>query len=480
MELPIPKKIRLFLTSSSLHGLRFLRSLVRIFGTVGKMLAPDTLAILRALSRFIVLPIYKLVLTARLRLGRLLASTHGLLFLMFTNRYVTHAAILLISLTTIFTQLQPKSASATEPSQSLLYILVTRGQEELIEEIIHPDVLSKNSNYLGATTLESLPGIDFDYDSDTDPVVADLTVPGSIAVQPTEYGGDTGLVSSAQRTQTETYVVQTNDTVASIAQAFGVNAGTVIWANGLDARARIKPGDALKIPPVSGVLHAIKRGETITKIAQLYHVEADAIYNANRLTPAHTLTLGEELVIPGGTPPAAPTKPKTTTSKVAIRGDVPISSVKGKSFDLYQELKTANTDTRTKPPDVDVGVVVPTNKLLWPSRLHVINQYYGWRHTGVDIDGDYSDPIYAAEDGVVATSGWNSGGYGLQIVIDHNNGLRTRYGHASKLFVQAGDTVKRGQVIAMVGTTGRSTGTHLHFEVYNNGKRQNPLAYTAR
>jgi murein DD-endopeptidase MepM/ murein hydrolase activator NlpD len=87
------------------------------------------------------------------------------------------------------------------------------------------------------------------------------------------------------------------------------------------------------------------------------------------------------------------------------------------------------------------------------------------------------DPIYASEDGVVETAGWNSGGYGLQIIINHGGGTKTRYAHSSKLFVKAGDTVKRGQTIAMVGTTGRSTGTHLHYEVYINNKRVNPLAY---
>jgi murein DD-endopeptidase MepM/ murein hydrolase activator NlpD len=132
-----------------------------------------------------------------------------------------------------------------------------------------------------------------------------------------------------------------------------------------------------------------------------------------------------------------------------------------------------------KPADLDPKKL-PTAKLLWPTSGHVITQYYGWKHTGVDIDGDYSSPLYAAADGTVQKAGWNSGGYGLMILIDHPNGMTTRYGHASKLFVKAGDSVKKGQVIAMMGTTGRSTGTHLHFEVYVNGKRTNPLAYTQK
>lgn len=95
----------------------------------------------------------------------------------------------------------------------------------------------------------------------------------------------------------------------------------------------------------------------------------------------------------------------------------------------------------------------------------------------MDIDGDLTSPLYAAADGVVEKAGWNSGGYGLQVLINHPNGMKTRYAHASKLFVKAGDEVKRGEVIAMMGSTGRSTGSHLHFEVYVNGRRQNPLTY---
>ena len=86
-------------------------------------------------------------------------------------------------------------------------------------------------------------------------------------------------------------------------------------------------------------------------------------------------------------------------------------------------------------------------------------------------------PIYAAEDGVVQTAGWNAGGYGYYIIIDHGQGLATLYGHASKLLVTRGERVTRGQLIALMGSTGRSTGPHLHFEVRIGGRRVNPLTY---
>ena len=114
--------------------------------------------------------------------------------------------------------------------------------------------------------------------------------------------------------------------------------------------------------------------------------------------------------------------------------------------------------------------------MVWPTSGHVITQYYHARHHGIDVDGHYDSPLYASDSGVVKLAGWR-GGYGLAIDIDHQNGIVTRYGHASKLFVSVGDRVTKGQVIAMMGTTGYSTGTHLHFEVMVNGRKMNPFQY---
>ena len=97
-------------------------------------------------------------------------------------------------------------------------------------------------------------------------------------------------------------------------------------------------------------------------------------------------------------------------------------------------------------------------------------------HTGVDIDADMGAPIKASDAGVVVSAGWQ-GGYGKCIVITHGGGLATLYGHASELLVAAGDTVKRGEVIGKVGSTGYSTGPHLHFEVRVNGSPVDPLGY---
>ena len=164
------------------------------------------------------------------------------------------------------------------------------------------------------------------------------------------------------------------------------------------------------------------------------------------------------IIVPGG----RPAELERTLTQIVAHPELP-------------PVRLPHTLTK-KPPNADVRNV-PIARLFWPTIGKGITQYYGWRHTGVDIDGDYASPIYASADGVVEKAGWNSGGYGLMILIGHPSGIKTRYGHASKLFVKVGDSVTRGQVIAMVGTTGRSTGTHLHFEIYVNDARTNPLRY---
>lgn len=120
-----------------------------------------------------------------------------------------------------------------------------------------------------------------------------------------------------------------------------------------------------------------------------------------------------------------------------------------------------------------------TSGLAWPLRGR-ITSYYGYRgsdfHTGLDIDGDRGDPYVASGSGTVVSAGW-SGNYGYTILIDHGNGIMTRYAHSSKLLVSAGTSVSKGQTIGLVGSTGRSTGSHLHFEVIINGDNVNPNSY---
>ena len=119
---------------------------------------------------------------------------------------------------------------------------------------------------------------------------------------------------------------------------------------------------------------------------------------------------------------------------------------------------------------------------IWPT-TGVVSSPYGLRwggsdfHPGMDIANDMGTPIVATADGTVEYAGWNSGGYGNMVDIDHGNGIMTRYGHASQVVVSTGQTVKRGQVIAYMGSTGFSTGPHVHYEIHINGQRVNPISY---
>lgn len=473
----IPTKFQQITTRLALSGLRFLALLKRVSVRVLSALRAPAAGFGRLIGRFLLLPAYKVAMMLRLRTNRLLLSARGLFFLLFTNRYVLHAVLLVISVVTIGTQLQTKNATALEAGQrSLLYTLVTDGQDTFVEEEVRPELLVRDSHYLGSETLEAGLGIDYDYDVEhAEEKLADLTVPGAIAYQPgADEPGDPSNPPAPTRTKIENYAVQEGDTVSTIAAKFGVNVATILWANGLTTRSTIKPGQTLKILPISGVSHVVKKNDTLGKIAQTYKVSVDEIQSYNRLSADSVLALGEELMIPGGTPPALSTTVAARTN-INVKPDVPITRIGNKAYDIYQEI-TGSKDTREKP--ADIVEEEPATKLLWPTDSHQINQYFGWKHTGVDIHGRYNNAIYASEDGVVEVSGWNSGGYGLQVVINHGNGMKTRYAHASKLFVKAGQQVKRGEVLAMVGTTGRSTGPHLHFEVIVNGKVRNPLAYT--
>ena len=251
-----------------------------------------------------------------------------------------------------------------------------------------------------------------------------------------------------RRSDIETYTVQDGDTISTIASSFGVSSSTILWANDLGARDFIRAGQELSVLPVDGVQHTVSRGDTLSKIARRYDVDEDEILEFNQLEDAGKLAVAATLIIPNGVPPR----------RIATRSINRAPSIS----DIRNVLK---------PPSSN-----QSGNLIWPTSGHYITQYWGWRHTGVDIDGHYDSPLYASASGAVEIAGWGRG-YGIQALINHQNGFKTRYAHMSKIFVVPGQRVTQGEVIGMVGTTGYSSGTHLHYEVYVNGVRRNPLLY---
>ncbi|MFZ2152880.1 MAG: M23 family metallopeptidase [Microgenomates group bacterium] len=257
------------------------------------------------------------------------------------------------------------------------------------------------------------------------------------------------LISDSLKGEVTEYRVQDGDTVSSIAQKFGVSIDTIVWENNLKSAANLKPKQLLRILPVTGVRYRVSRGETIYSIAKKMQVDAQGIidYPFNTFANDETFALlaGQELIIPDG---IKPNEISVDTPRIATQRVAPIPGVKGEG------------------------------NFIWPTN-GVISQKYYWYHQAVDIANHSNPPIVAAQGGTVIVAGWNGGGYGNYVIIDHGNGYQTLYAHMlnNSVIVKAGDKVSQGQKLGTMGSTGRSTGTHLHFEVKRtDGGKMDPLS----
>lgn len=248
------------------------------------------------------------------------------------------------------------------------------------------------------------------------------------------------LVSDKPRDQVVIYQVQKGDTLGTIAQKFGVSVDTIKWANNLKGEA-LSLEQELKIPPVTGIVHKVKPGETVYSIAKYYKTDAQKIVNFpfNDYTDLDTfaLAVGQTLVVPDGVMPEA--RP--------IIPSVPPSQIAGGS-----------------------------GQFLWPTGGS-ITQYPVWYHMALDIANSAAPGIAAAGSGRVVLVERQRYNYGWHIIIDNGGGLSTLYAHLSDIYVDAGQDITKGQIIGKMGSTGRSTGTHLHFEVRKNGIAVNPLSF---
>lgn len=255
-------------------------------------------------------------------------------------------------------------------------------------------------------------------------------------------------ISKKLRDKIEEYVVQPGDTVSAIAVKFGIDADTIRWENDLADVKDIKPGQKLRILPVAGVSHKVVRGETIYSIAKKYQAGTQGIvdfpFNTFADDETFALAVGQTLIVPEG----------------KIPNVIPWSPT------LYVAQKTPNA-----------GAISATGQFIWPIG-GIITQRFVWYHKGLDIATAMGTPELAADAGRVIVAGWpDNQGYGNRVIIDHGNGFATLYAHMSKIYVTVGQTVRRGDQIGAVGSTGRSTGPHLHFEIRKGGVAVNPLDY---
>lgn len=239
--------------------------------------------------------------------------------------------------------------------------------------------------------------------------------------------------AAKQRTGVQIYKVQYGDTLWSIAAEFGLDVDTLRYSNPTLMRNPdvLLAGEEVRILPFIGAIYKVKSGDTLESIARRWHVTPDIIvgYGPNRVRD-NQVKVGEELVIPGG----------------------------------YLELNI--------PPPARS----PSAKFAWPLRGW-LTQRYSARHRAIDIATPYGSPVYAADNGVVVRAGWLFTGYGYSVILSHGNGWQTLYSHLKGPLVRVGQRVRRGQQIGAVGSTGKSTGPHVHFEVRRNGTRVNPIPY---
>lgn len=386
-------------------------------------------------------PFYRLFFWIRRSFFYVYLPTKQHLLYMFSNRFTSHVVMGSILFATLFFQVfQGTSVRAESFGQkSLLYQLVAEDTLDVVEEIsAKQDQLVLSPYYENTYTLFADQGIDFH--SLQDAYVSTTTGTSSVVEEESS--------SVSARSETIFYTIEQGDTLIAIARTYGLSLSTILWSNNLSATSTIRPGQEIKILPMDGVLYKVKNGDTLSRIVSIYKSDVFEILSVNKLADANSLKIGQELMLPGGEAPAPATERRSTS---LARIFTPPSSNTNISSSASQDW-------------------------VWPTDWTTITQYFGWNHTGLDIDGNYQTNNYAAHAGVVTYTGWK-GGYGLAVEMDHGNGIKTRYGHFSSISVSQGDVLSAGDILGKTGTTGRSTGTHLHFEIIINGNFRNPLDY---
>ncbi|HHD92619.1 MAG TPA: LysM peptidoglycan-binding domain-containing protein [Candidatus Portnoybacteria bacterium] len=259
--------------------------------------------------------------------------------------------------------------------------------------------------------------------------------------------GPVDLISTSN--QIKEYIVKKGDTIEKIALKFNISPQTIFWNNHLSARSIIHSGDKLAILPINGIRIKIKSSDTVSKLAQKYHAKIDEIIKYNQLADINSIREGEYLLIPGG----------------ELKSIHHHSNPKIASGNWVAKTWQKITRYAGSMPKINSWLVLPTHGYDW-GYLHYYN--------AIDIANHCGTPIHAAADGIVILSdsyGWN-GGYGHYVKIRHPNGVITLYAHFQKIYVKKGQHIQQGEVIGQMGTTGHSTGCHLHFEVRG---AKNPL-----
>jgi len=306
--------------------------------------------------------------------------------------------------------------------------------------------------------------------------ISDLLLPAYEGVSPLEGISRLSDINTSVNSPTTSryevvkYEVKAGDTLIGIAEKFGLKPETILWCNYnllLDNPAAISPGDILDIYPTDGTTYTWHEGDGLNGVAAGLDVTPEDIikWPGNHLSAetvgdySHpNIEPGTVLFVPGGK------RAYVDWAGALFRRDDPATS---------RILGAGHCDAVYSGP-------IGTGAFVWPTTETTISGYDfhpELNHWGIDIAGDLGNPIYAADSGVIVYAGWNDWGYGNVIVIDHGNGWQTLYAHLSQVLVNCGDFVTGGGLIGYMGSTGNSSGPHLHFEMSLNGSRMNPHKY---
>ena len=316
----------------------------------------------------------------------------------------------------------------------------------------------------------------------------------------------------ATRPVTVVYV-QRGDTIASIARRYGLSPQAVVEANGLNEPYRLTRGERLVLPPSS--VHIVAYGDTVSSIARAYGVPRDAIIAANELAVPDSLQPGERIAVPfAGSSTRAVARnvqPVRTVQLSAPAKAGPDPRLEGgryyalgrprakpgfvgqggpEQFEPPKAEQSVDPDAAyepnavaTKSADVDTQANV-SGKFIWPVRGKVISGFgrrgSGVHNDGINIAAEPGSPVKAADGGVVVYAGNELAGYGNLLLVRHPSGYVTAYAHNKKLLVERGDTVKQGQTVATVGSTGDVDRPQLHFEIRKGDRAVDPNRYLSR
>ncbi|BAM01075.1 MULTISPECIES: M23 family metallopeptidase [Caldilinea] len=276
-----------------------------------------------------------------------------------------------------------------------------------------------------------------------------------------------------------TYTVQPGDTLFSVALEMGLDLQDVPCAVGptFTVDRPLVIGDVLSVPPANVICHEVQPGETIVSIAARYRVDPAQIrslpWNRLPLEGEARLLPRTHLRVPLNVPLQMPSGQSGTDAELDFlltMLNMPISTSPFVVFAQKSAARQPATPIGPLPADWPYG----SGRFTWPV-YGWLSQGYRFDHRAIDIAAPQGTPVTAADRGVVLRAGWNNQGYGRFVVIDHKIDYVTLYAHLDRIFVQEGEIVGQGQVIGTVGSTGNSTGPHLHFEIRDFGRLTNPL-----